>query len=76
MSEAAIESLNKAIKLQPEYMHAHYNLGVALKKLGKYQEAIASYNKAIQTSNPDYADAQYNLGHILTELKRYEVLPL
>ncbi len=38
----------------------HYNRGNALAKLGKYQEAIASYQTALK-QQPDHADAQHNL---------------
>ncbi len=38
----------------------HYNRGNALAKLGKYQDAMASYQAAI-TQQPDHGDAQHNL---------------
>ncbi len=38
----------------------HYNRGNALGKLGKYQEAIASYQTVLK-QQPDHADAQHNL---------------
>ena len=38
----------------------HYNRGNALAKLGKYPEAMASYQAAL-TQQPDHGDAQYNL---------------
>jgi protein O-mannosyl-transferase len=40
---------------------AHYNLGVALDKNEKLDEAIVQYQASLQ-SNPDYAEAHYNLG--------------
>ncbi len=39
---------------------AHYNRGNALAKLGKYPEAMASYQAAL-TQQPDHGDAQHNL---------------
>ncbi|MDH5564354.1 MAG: VWA domain-containing protein, partial [Nitrospirota bacterium] len=39
---------------------AHYNRGNALAKLGKYPEAIASYQAAL-TKQADHVDAQHNL---------------
>ena len=39
---------------------AHYNRGNALAKLGKYPEAMASYQAAL-TQQPDLGDAQHNL---------------
>jgi len=38
---------------------AHYNRGNALAKLGKYPEAMASYQAAL-TQQPDHGDAQHN----------------
>jgi Ca-activated chloride channel family protein len=38
----------------------HYNRGNALAKLGKYPEAMASYQAAL-TQQPDHGDAQHNL---------------
>jgi Flp pilus assembly protein TadD len=39
---------------------AHNNLGVALSKLGKKDQAEAEYKQALQLK-PDYAEAQQNL---------------
>ena len=41
---------------EPTTTNAHYNLGYAYGKQGKYDLAIASYQKAISI-NPDMADA-------------------
>ncbi|MFZ1744940.1 MAG: VWA domain-containing protein [Nitrospirales bacterium] len=38
----------------------HYNRGNALANLGRYEEALASYQTAL-TQQPDHADAQHNL---------------
>ncbi|MDH3505012.1 MAG: VWA domain-containing protein [Nitrospirota bacterium] len=38
----------------------HYNRGNALANLGRYEEAMASYQTAL-TQQPDHADAQHNL---------------
>ena len=47
------------------------NEGVTLGKQGKYEEAIASYDKAIELK-PDYADAWHNKGVILGKQGKYE----
>ena len=57
----AIEYLNNAIKLQPDYADAYVNRGIAYSNLGQYQRAIQDYNEAIRLK-PDYAMAYYNRG--------------
>jgi hypothetical protein len=44
-------------------------LGITLQELGRLEEAVASYRKAIALI-PDYAEAHYNLGNTLQELGR------
>jgi tetratricopeptide (TPR) repeat protein len=55
----------EALLLQLEGKHqeakAHYNLGIAYRKSGKYQEAIESFKQAIKIDS-DYVKAHYNLG--------------
>ena len=46
-----------------------YNMGVDFYKVGKYEQAMASFRKAIDLE-PDYIDAYYNLGSILEFLKQ------
>jgi len=49
--------------------------GVALNDSGKYDQAIAKYNQAIQT-DPEYANAYYELGYTLfTTGKEKEAIP-
>lgn len=47
------------------------NLGVALKGLGQFNEALAHYDQAIALQ-PDYTEAHYNRGIVLHALNRYE----
>jgi thioredoxin-like negative regulator of GroEL len=47
------------------------NLGICYEKLGKYQEAIPVFKKAIQL-NPSSANAYNNLGAALVHLGEYE----
>lgn len=57
------------MRLNPDYPDAHNNLGVCLKSIGQYQEAIEHYELALKLK-PDYADAHYNLGIALGILGR------
>ena len=49
----------------------HYVLGNALKGLGKKEEAIESYRKAIKI-DPNYVDAYNNLGNALDGIGKKE----
>jgi len=58
----AIEYLNKAIKLQPDYAQAFYNRGNAYYGLKMYQRAIKDYNETIRLKPKD-VDAYHNRGN-------------
>ena len=73
-SNARLKKLNESekcfytsIKLNPNFIEGHYNLGKTQKELGKLTEAILSYKKAIEIK-PDYAEAYNNLGNTQKEL--------
>jgi tetratricopeptide (TPR) repeat protein len=59
--EEAIKCFKKAIAINPNYIEAHYNLGITYHDKGMLDEAITEYKKAIALK-PDYINAQYNLG--------------
>ncbi|MEH2272072.1 MAG: tetratricopeptide repeat protein [Nostoc sp.] len=61
--EAAIK-YKAALRLDPNSIIAHNNLGIALKGQGKLEEAIAAYQRALQI-DPNYANAHSNLGSAL-----------
>ena len=50
---------------------AYNNRGKAKYKLGKYQDAIEDYNKAIELK-PDYVDAYYNRGIAKANLGKFQ----
>ena len=52
-------------------MEAHYNRGNALKKLSRFDAALASYDRAVAL-RPDFAEAHSNRGTALKELKRFD----
>jgi tetratricopeptide (TPR) repeat protein len=64
--QAAQESVDRALALDPVHAAALNQQGMLLRRNGKFLEAEAAYLKAV-TSSPDYALAHYNLG-ILNEL--------
>jgi predicted TPR repeat methyltransferase len=61
---AALESFRRALRMNPEFAPAHNYLGIALKDLGRLDEAAASYRRAL-IGDPGYAAAHHNLGETL-----------
>lgn len=59
--DCALNSYNKAIELNPQYVDAYYSRGVVYDDKGGYDQAISDYTKAIEL-NPQYAEAYYNRG--------------
>ena len=64
--EAARASIDAALALNAEHPAALNQLGMLLRRNGKFLEAEAAYLKAV-TVSPEYALAHYNLG-VLNEL--------
>jgi superkiller protein 3 len=66
-----VVAYEQALRLNPNYDTAYNNLGIALRKLKRYEEAVVAYEQALRL-NPNYDTAYNNLGYALDELKRYE----
>ena len=60
-SKKAIEYLNEALHLKPDYADVYNNRGVAYGNLGQYQRAIEDYNEALRLK-PNYTYAYTNRG--------------
>jgi tetratricopeptide (TPR) repeat protein len=60
----AVNYLKKAIETNPRYTEAYTLLANCQDCLGQNEEAIASYDKALQI-DPGHADAWFNKGMIL-----------
>jgi tetratricopeptide (TPR) repeat protein len=56
----------EAATLNPADASAHYNLGLIYQQRGQYEEAKASFRRAIEI-DPDEMDAHYELGRIARE---------
>lgn len=67
----AIEYLNNAIKLQPDYAEAYIGRGFAYFSLGQHQRAIEDFNKAIRLK-PDNTDAYVSRGLSYNGLGQYQ----
>lgn len=57
-----------AIRAQPNYWKAYYNLGVTFQAMNQLAEARNAYQRVVQL-NPDFAEAHNNLGNVLRALK-------
>jgi protein O-GlcNAc transferase len=55
----------QAIALQPDFVEAHYNLGLVLQAQGEREEAIACYQKALEIQ-PNCVEAKVNLNMTLS----------
>ena len=55
----AVEAYGVALKVDPTYAIAHYNLGVALQSQQRLDEAINSYETAVK-HRPHYWNDAYN----------------
>jgi tetratricopeptide (TPR) repeat protein len=55
----------------PDHFAVHFNQGVALQKLGRYQEAAEAYSRAAQL-DPASCQARLSLGAVLQELEQWE----
>lgn len=65
--EEAEESLREALRYDPRFPQAHYQLGLALEKQKKDREALTALEAAVQY-DPDYPEPHYVLGRIYRRL--------
>ncbi|MCS6984163.1 MAG: tetratricopeptide repeat protein [Leptospiraceae bacterium] len=66
----AADFLERAIRLDPENFHAHYNLAIVLRHKGLYREALERLAKA-QSLRPDLVDAGILKGQLEYESQDY-----
>ena len=69
--QAAKNFYKETLKINPNHIDAHNNLGILLHQLGEYEKAIGCYEKAIEIQ-PNYAAAYYNRGNTHKVLGEYE----
>ena len=67
----AVAFLTVAVQIKPDAADLHYNLGNALHRLGRTEEAVATYRRAA-AYRPDLLPIHNNLGTALQSLGRHE----
>lgn len=65
----ACDWIQKAIAVNPSLPNAHYNLGMACKALNRLEDALQSFEAALERQ-PRYHEALSNKGVVLQELNR------
>ncbi len=64
------KKLTKAIELDPNYGHAHFNLGVLRYRQRNYGEAVEHFRDTLST-NPSLTQAYLNLGTTYAEMGKF-----
>jgi tetratricopeptide (TPR) repeat protein len=60
----ALAHYREAIRIRPDFPHAHYGLGVTWEEEHRLDDAIAEYRAALR-ANPDFTAAHFNLATLL-----------
>jgi Ca-activated chloride channel homolog len=71
-ADEALKYYKDAEVEKPKQPVLEYNIGTALYKQNKYQEAVQRYTRALNTDDPKFqADAYYNSGNALFRAQQY-----
>ena len=70
-TEDAIEHFDEALRLEPDFVVAHYNYGTVLAANGRLEDAVGHLRRVVAIE-PDHAAASNNLGGVLQSLGRVE----
>jgi tetratricopeptide (TPR) repeat protein len=71
-SPQAIERLQRALAIYPDYLDARNDLGAQYLKLRRFDEAAEQFRIVLE-KNPRYFNSRFNLGLILIEQKNYAI---
>ncbi|WP_445176070.1 tetratricopeptide repeat protein, partial [Microcoleus sp.] len=69
--EGAIAAYKKALEIYPQFHYAWNNLGIAIRGLGRYTEAIAAFDKALKITGNQKWEAWVNRGWTLFQSGSY-----
>ncbi|MBI3610218.1 MAG: tetratricopeptide repeat protein, partial [Nitrospirae bacterium] len=71
LAEKAIQEYQKVLELEPDNPDVHYNMGIAVKELGRLDDAVREYQAALKFK-PDDAVIHNNLGLVYKNLGRID----
>jgi len=66
----SVESLNRALEIDPQDARTWYNLGLVLESMESYDQSLKAFQNATDL-NPSLATAWYHQGRVLARLERY-----
>ena len=69
--EEAKTLFEKAIKINPNFFQAYYNIGNVLRDTGKISESISYYERCLKIKN-DFLQAYYNLANSFKDLGKLD----
>jgi tetratricopeptide (TPR) repeat protein len=69
--DLALDNINEARRLKPNFVPAIHNLGRILKDQGKVAEAVEQWQKVLQF-DPDHAAAHANIGLVMVQQGEYK----
>ena len=67
----AVEAYQQSIQLNEQSPVAHYNLGIAFKKMQQFDQALTAFEKTVALE-PTHLDGWLSLGNIYNRLERWE----
>ncbi len=64
LDDAAISHFSEALHINPGYAEVHNNLGIALARKGRIEDAVVHFREALRI-RPDFVGAHHNLKEVL-----------
>ena len=68
--EGSVSAYDRAIRLNPRYVEAYINRGIAKKNMGRHADAIADHDEAVRLK-PNLAEAYTNRGNVKSKMRRH-----
>jgi tetratricopeptide (TPR) repeat protein len=69
--QRAVESYQEAVRLKPDFLVAHMNLGYVLLRLNRYDEALEAFRSAARI-DPRHPGPLLNIGNVYYTRQDYE----